>query len=429
MMRGQKAETFAKGVIGMKIESIHARQIFDSRGMPTLEAEVRLKGGVRGIGIAPSGASTGRSEAHERRDGGVEYMGRGVQSAVAAVNGEICARLTGMPADDQARIDRALIALDGTPNRSRLGGNAMIATSLAVADAAAKGRGLPLYRWLGGVQASNLPCPMMNVINGGVHADNNLDIQEFMIVPEGAEDFMHAMKMGVECYHALRNLLKEAGLNTAVGDEGGFAPDLQDDERAAEYLVRAIERAGYRPGEDVSLALDAAAGEWRVPEGYYLPKRRVHMSREDLMARYEDLTRRFPIISIEDPFGDEDFDSFSGITTRLGDQIMIVGDDLFTTNPDRLERGIQQGAANAILIKPNQIGTLTETLEAVALARQSGYGVILSHRSGETESTAIADIAVAVNADFIKSGAPARSERVAKYNRLLKIELELTDEP
>lgn len=409
----------------MKIKSVRARQIFDSRGMPTVEAEVRLENGVCGTGIAPSGASTGRSEAHEHRDGGTDFMGRGVQGAVNAIHDEIDACLRSMDASDQMRIDQALVELDGTFNRSRLGGNALIAVSMATADAAAHYAGLPLYRWLGGIQAAEMPCPMMNVINGGAHAGNNIDIQEFMIVPEGAESFEQAMQMGVECYHALKSLLREAGLSIAVGDEGGFAPDLRDDEQALEYMVRAIERAGYRPGEDVSLALDVAAGEWRAKSDYFLPKRGEHMTQSALLARYEALTRMFPIISIEDPFGDEDFDSFVEITNAIGEQVMIVGDDLFTTNADRLERGIQMGAANAILIKPNQIGTVSETLEAIAMARRSGYAVILSHRSGETESTAIADIAVAVNADYIKAGAPARSERVAKYNRLLKIERDI----
>lgn len=409
----------------MKIESVRARQIFDSRGMPTIEAEVRLEGGFNGTGIAPSGASTGSNEAHELRDDKKEYMGRGVLNAVSAVENEIAPRLKGMHADDQGAIDRMMIDLDGTPETSRLGGNAIIAVSMAVADAAAKRAGLPLYRWLGGIQAAELPCPMMNVINGGAHAGNNIDIQEFMLVPEGAEDFHQAMKMGVECYHALRKLLREDGLSTAVGDEGGFAPDLKSDEQALEYLVKAIEKAGYRPGEDVSLALDSAAGEWRTLEDYYLPKRDQNFSQRELKARYDDLTRRFPIISIEDPFGEEDFDAFGEITREIGDDVMIVGDDLFTTNPLRLEKGIHIGAANALLVKPNQVGTVSETLEAIAIARRAGYSVILSHRSGETESTFIADLAVAVNADFIKSGAPARSERMAKYNRLLRIEEEI----
>lgn len=409
----------------MIIEAVRARQIFDSRGIPTIEAEIQLEGGAVGRGIAPSGASTGSNEAHERRDGKKEYMGRGVRCALAAIEDEIAPNLIGMSAEEQSDADRMMIDLDGTPDRSRLGGNALIAVSMAIADAAAKRRGMSLYRWLGGIQAAELPCPMMNVINGGAHAENNIDIQEFMLVPEGAEDFQQAMKMGVECYHALRELLMEDGLSIAVGDEGGFAPNLKNDEQALEYLVKAIEKAGYRPGEDISLALDAAAGEWRTQEGYALPKRGYDYSRQKLKTFYEDLTKRFPIISIEDPFGEEDYDAFSEITRDIGDEVMIVGDDLFTTNPLRLEKGVHTGAANAVLIKPNQIGTISETLETIAIARRAGYSVILSHRSGETESTFIADLAVAVNADFIKAGAPARGERTAKYNRLLRIEAEL----
>lgn len=408
----------------MQIRSVHARQVFDSRGMPTVAAEVVLENGARGTGMAPSGASTGRSEAHEKRDGGAGYLGRAVMNAVAGIDSEVDQRLRGMSAFDQAKVDMALIELDGTSDRSRLGGNALIAVSLAVADAGAKAAGLPLYRWLGGVQAASLPCPMMNVINGGAHADNNLDIQEFMIVPKGPETFEGRMRAGMECYHALKSLLREKGLSAAVGDEGGFAPNLEGDEQALELLVRAIELAGYRAGKDVSLALDCAAGEWRQEKGFRLPKAKKTLSQEELFERYRRLADRFPIISIEDPFGDDDFEAFADITRRMGREVMIVGDDLFTTNSTRLEWGIQAGAANAILVKPNQIGTVTETLDAVTLARKAGYKVILSHRSGETESTAIADIAVAVNADYIKSGAPARSERVAKYNQLLKIEAE-----
>ena len=409
----------------MRIESVHGRQIFDSRGMPTVEVEVRLENGQHGVGMAPSGASTGRSEAREKRDGGSDYMGKGVVGAVEAVNREICACLKGRSVFDQTGIDMALIELDGTSDRSRLGGNALIATSLAAAKAGARWAGLPLYRWLGGIQGSNMPCPMMNVINGGAHADNDMDIQEFMIVPQGGESFEMRMRMGMECYHVLKGLLKERGLSAAVGDEGGFAPNLGSDEAALEYLMRAIEHAGYHPGEDVFLALDCAAGEWQQGNDYCLPKAKKKMDREALMEHYQDLKNRFPIISIEDPFGDDDFEAFAAITRKIGRDTMIVGDDLFTTNTTRLEWGIQADAANAILIKPNQIGTITETMDAIRLAKRAGYKVILSHRSGETESTAISDIAVAVNADYIKSGAPARSERVAKYNRLLKIEEEV----
>ena len=409
----------------MKIESIHALQIFDSRGMPTVEAEVRLENGATGRGCVPSGASTGSHEAHERRDGGSAYAGKGVTGAVDAINGEICNALRGMRADDQWALDSRLIDLDGTDDKSRLGANAILAVSLAVAEAAANAVRLPLYRWLGGVQAAELPCPMMNVLNGGKHAGNNVDIQEFMIVPIGAETFAEAMRMGTECYHALRTLLQERKLSTAVGDEGGFAPDLSDDSQALGLLVQAIERAGWQAGDEVALAIDAAASEWADGDGYLLPKHGERRSRSELIDYYQGLAEKYPLISIEDPLSDEDFDGFREITEQLGKDVMIVGDDLFTTNAHRLLQGVAIGAANAILIKPNQIGTLTETLDAIRIAQGAGYRTILSHRSGDTESAAIADLAVAVNADFIKSGAPARSERLAKYNRLLRIAEEI----
>lgn len=408
----------------MKIESVRAYQILDSRGLPTVEAVVQLSCGAVGHGCAPAGASTGSHEAHELRDGGDPYGGKGVLQAVRGVNEEICPALKGMRADDQLSVDRRMIELDGTENKSRLGANALIAVSFAVADAAAQAAGLPLYRWLGGLQATSTPCPMMNVLNGGRHAANNIDIQEFMFVPIGAEDFAQAMRMGAECYHALRELLAEENLATAVGDEGGFAPDLPSDEMAMEFMVRAIERSGWTVGDDVALAIDAAASEWFTPEGYLLPRRGEKRTRDELIEHYAALAQKFPLISIEDPLNEDDFDGFHLLTERLGGDVMIVGDDLFTTNCDRLLRGIDAGAANAILIKPNQIGTLSETLDAVLLARDAGYRVILSHRSGDTESAFLADLAAAVNADFIKSGAPARSERLAKYNRLLKIESE-----
>ena len=406
----------------MKIKSVHAWQIFDSRGIPTLQAEVLLEDGSIGTGIAPSGASTGAHEARENRDGCDSYSGKSVFSAVAAVNDPICKCLRGMDADNQHRIDDRLIELDGTEDKSNFGANALLAVSLAVAEAGAASARLPLYRWIGGLQAAELPCPMMNVLNGGRHAANNIDIQEFMLVPIGAEDFGEAMHMGTECYHALKALLSGEGLSTAVGDEGGFAPDIDSDERTLEYLMRAIEKAGWVPGEEVALAIDAAASEWRSGNGYLLPCRQEKRSREELIGYYAKLAEDFPLISIEDPLHEEDFDGFRTITEKLGGEVMIVGDDLFTTNCSRLLRGIEEGAANAVLIKPNQIGTLSETLDAVRLARSAGFGVILSHRSGDTESTAIADIAVAVNADYIKTGAPCRSERVAKYNRLLRID-------
>lgn len=405
----------------MKIESVHAWQIFDSRGFPTIQAEVMLEDGSRGSGSAPSGASTGSHEAHELRDGAEAYGGKSVFQAVQAVNNPIKEALIGMDADDQRSIDERLIELDGTKNKSRFGANALLAVSLAVAEAGAVSAGLPLYRWIGGLQAADLPCPMMNVLNGGKHAANNLDIQEFMLAPVGAEDFGHAMRMGIECYHALKSLLTDKKLTTAVGDEGGFAPDLDSDVQALELLIRAIERAGWKPGEDVALAIDAAASEWNTKDGYFLPCRGEKRSREELIGYYSELAKKFPLISIEDPLFEDDFEGFRSITEKLGDDVLIVGDDLFTTSSERLLRGIEEGAANAILIKPNQIGTLTETLDAILLAQKAGYRVILSHRSGDTESTAIADIAVAVNADFIKTGAPCRSERTAKYNRLLRI--------
>ena len=409
----------------MKIESIHALQIFDSRGVPTVEAEVRLENGAIGRGCVPSGASTGSHEAHERRDGGSAYAGKGVTEAVGAVNGEICEALRGMRADDQWAVDSRLIDLDGTEDKSRLGANAMLAVSLATAEAAANAVHLPLYRWLGGVQAAEMPCPMMNVLNGGKHAGNNVDIQEFMIVPIGAETFAEAMRMGTECYHALRAILQERKLTTAVGDEGGFAPDLENDSQALELLVQAIERAGWQAGDEVALAIDAAASEWADGDGYLLPKQGERRSRGELVDHYRRLTEAYPLISIEDPLSDEDFDGFREITEQLGEDVMIVGDDLFTTDARRLLQGMAAGAANAILIKPNQIGTLTEPLDAIRIAQGAGYRTILSHRSGDTESSAIADLAVAVNADFIKSGAQARSERMAKYNRLLRIAEEI----
>jgi len=409
----------------MKIESIHGLQILDSRGFPTVEAEVRLACGAVGYGHAPAGASTGSHEAVEKRDGGEAFGGKGVSSAIKLIDGEICAALRGMRADDQQAIDLKLIELDGTEDKSRLGGNALIAVSFAVADAAAKAVKLPLYRWLGGVQARELPCPMMNVLNGGRHAANNIDVQEFMFVPVGAEDFSEAMRMGAECYRALRDILSEKKLGTAVGDEGGFAPNLGSDIQALEFMVRAIERAGWAVGDDVSLAIDAAASEWLSGDGYFLPKKEEPRTRDGLIEHYASLSAQFPLISIEDPLGEEDFDGFREITDRLGSELMIVGDDLFTTNSGRLLRGIHEGAANAILIKPNQIGTLTETLSTIRLARDAGFSVILSHRGGDTEPSALADLAVAVNADYIKTGAPARSERLAKYNRLLRIEREM----
>ena len=409
----------------MKIIDLCAHQIFDSRGVPTLEARVALKDGTVGVGSAPSGASTGSHEARELRDGGDAYQGKDVRKAIEGVNGVLREGLIGMDADGQMQVDARLAELDGSENKEKLGGNALIATSWAVAHAAARSAELPLYRWIGGVQAMELPCPMMNVINGGRHADNNLEIQEFMFVPVGADSFREAMRMGAECYQALKLLLSEAGLSTAVGDEGGFAPNLGRDEEALEWMLRAIEKAGWKAGEDVCLAMDAAASEWIAEESYCQPKSGRRFQKGELIEYFSALCERFPMVSIEDPLGEEDFEGFREITNALGDEVMIVGDDLFTTNAKRLYHGVALGAANAILIKPNQIGTLTETLDAIQIARKNAYSVIISHRSGETESSAIADLAVGVNAEFIKAGAPARSERLAKYNRLLAIEEEL----
>ena len=406
----------------MKIIDLCAHQIFDSRGVPTLEARVALKDGTVGVGSAPSGASTGSHEARELRDGGDAYQGKGVGRAIENVNGPIREALLGMDAALQGRIDDRLQELDGSADKSRLGGNALIAVSWAVADAAARSAGMELYQWLGGAQARQLPCPMFNVVNGGRHANNNLEIQEFMFVPSGADSFHEAMRMGSECYHALRRLLSEAGLSTAVGDEGGFAPNLERDEQALEWMVRAIEAAGWKPGVDVCLALDCAAAEWADGEGYRQSKSGARFQRGEMIEFYHALAGRYPLISIEDPLGEEDFEGFREITDALGDDLMIVGDDLFTTNAERLFRGLALGAANAILIKPNQIGTVSETIETVQLARRNAYAVIVSHRSGETLSSAIADLAVAVNAEYIKAGAPARGERLAKYNRQLAIE-------
>lgn len=407
----------------MRIAAVRGRQIFDSRGTPTVEAEVYLENGAAAVASVPSGASTGRHEAVELRDGDpAAYGGKSVLKAVRAVNQDLNEALHGLPANDQAAVDDAILRADGTDNKSRLGANATLAVSLACARAAAAAHGLEFYRYLGGAGGVTLPVPMMNILNGGAHADNNVDIQEFMIVPLGAGSFCHAMKMGTEIYAALKAALKSRGLATAVGDEGGFAPILRDDEQALELLVEAIESAGYRPGADVAIAMDAAASEWTQGDGYRLPKNGQSLTREALIAHFADLAGRFPIFSIEDPLGEDDFEGFARITEQLGAQVQIVGDDLFVTNPARLEQGIRSRSANAVLVKPNQIGTLSETIRTVRLAQQHGYRTILSHRSGETEDTSIADIAVALNAGQIKTGAPARTDRVCKYNRLLKIE-------
>ena len=404
-----------------------ARQILDSRGNPTVEASVFLCDGTVGMASVPSGASTGIYEAHEKRDRDSSiYRGLGVGDAVCAISRTISPSISGVCASEQYELDRLLVRLDGTENKSKLGANAILAVSLAVARAAANWYHIPLYRYLGGIDACRLPVPMMNILNGGAHASNNVEIQEFMIVPVGAASFCEGLRAGSEIYHELGALLRERGLTTTVGDEGGYAPDLESDEKAIELIVEAIERAGYST-DTVKIALDAAASEW-CDDGssYRMPKRNTVFSTDQLIEYWESLTQKFPmIISIEDALDQRDFTGWAKITERLGKKIMLVGDDLFVTNTNRLEEGIRSGAANAILIKPNQIGTLSETLEVIRTAKENGYGFIISHRSGETEDTTIADIAVATNAKFIKTGAPCRSERVAKYNRLLRIEASL----
>lgn len=403
------------------IASLTGRQILDSRGNPTVEARVELNDGTVAHASVPSGASTGAYEAVELRDGGNAFGGKGVMRAVGHIDDDIQGALMGQPVDEQGAIDRALLALDGTPDKGNLGANATLAVSLACAKAAAKSHGLELFQYLGGPYGVTLPAPMMNILNGGAHASNNLDIQEFMIQPLGAGSFSEALRMGTETYAALGKLLRERGLSTTVGDEGGYAPNLESDEMALDLLCEAIRRAGYDPGVDLFICLDAAASEWAQGEGYRLPKAGKSVTRAELIDHFTALAREYPIASMEDPLSEEDWQGFQDITETLGG-IQIVGDDLFVTNPERLRRGISLGAANAILIKPNQIGTLSETLEAARVAQRAGYGVVLSHRSGDTEDTSIADIAVACNAGQIKTGAPARSERVAKYNRLLRIE-------
>ncbi|HSS09796.1 MAG TPA: phosphopyruvate hydratase [Acidimicrobiales bacterium] len=407
------------------IEQVLGREILDSRGNPTVEVEVLLDSGATGRAAVPSGASTGTFEAVELRDGGDRYFGKGVQRAVANVNGEITDGVEGMEALDQRSVDLALIDLDGTPNKGRLGANAILGVSLAVAKAAADEVGLPLYRYVGGTAAHVLPVPLMNVINGGVHADNNVDLQEFMIVPVGAASYREALQWGAETYHTLRSLLHERGLSTAVGDEGGFAPDLPSNEEAVKVLVEAIERAGRSPLSEIAIALDAAASEFYRDDAYRLAGEDRSLSSTDFAAYLGDLVARYPIISIEDGMAEEDWDGWKALTDALGDRLQLVGDDVFVTNVARLNRGIASGVANSILVKVNQIGTLTETLETVALATQSSYTTVMSHRSGETEDTTIADLAVATNCGQIKTGAVARSERVAKYNQLLRIEADL----
>ena len=405
------------------ITRVHARQILDSRGNPTIEVEAALDSGATGRAGVPSGASTGAYEAIELRDGGEAFGGKGVTKAVRNVAETIVPALVGMKADDQAEIDRTLIELDGTPNKGRLGANAILGCSLAVAHAAAADAGVSLFRWIGGADARVLPVPMLNVVNGGAHAQNSIDFQEFMVVPAGAATFSEALRIGAETFHALRGLLHERGLATGVGDEGGFAPDLESPEAAIDAILEAAGRAGHR--ENVAIALDVAATEFVADGGYRLERAGRDMDAAGLVDFYGALADRYPLVSLEDGLGEEDWGSWRALTDRLGDRVQLVGDDLFVTNVERLRRGVAERAGNAILIKLNQIGTLTETLQTIELARENGFASVISHRSGETEDTTIADLAVAINAGQIKTGAPSRTDRVAKYNRLLRIEEEL----
>jgi enolase len=409
------------------ITGVYAREILDSRGNPTIEVEIQLESGAWGRAAAPSGASTGKREAVELRDGDSQrYGGKGVQQAVRNVEETIAPEIDGMEASEQAGIDQALLELDGTPNKSALGANAILAVSLAVARAAADDAGLPLYAYLGGVGGRLLPVPMLNVVNGGAHADNGIDFQEFMLVPAGADSFSNALRMGVEVFHTLKELLKGKKLSTGVGDEGGFAPALGSNTAALDLLMEAIEGAGYRPGDDVALALDIAASEFAEDSGRYrLRRENVVLDSEELVARYEAIVDRYPIVSLEDPLGEDDWAGWALITKRLGGRVQLVGDDLFVTNPAIIQQGIQKSIANAVLVKVNQVGTLTETMQAIELAKRAAYGTVISHRSGETEDTFVADLAVACNAGQIKTGSVARGERTAKYNQLLRIEEEL----
>lgn len=414
----------------MIITDVFAREILDSRGNPTVEVEVVLESGVVGRAAVPSGASTGAFEAVELRDGDKSrYLGKGVLTAVSNVNEIIAAEIIGMSALDQVGIDQAMIELDGTPNKGKLGANAILGVSMAVAHAAAEELGIPLYQYIGGVNAKTLPVPMMNIINGGKHADNNVDIQEFMVMPVGAENFREALRMCAEVFHNLKTVLKSKGYNTAVGDEGGFAPNLKTNEEALQVIVEAIEKAGYKPGSEFFIAIDAASTEMyeeakaKGEEGkYFFWKSGFTKTKEEMVEFWADLAERYPIISLEDGMGEEDWEGWKMLTDRLGGKIQLVGDDLFVTNTERLERGIKAGVGNSILIKVNQIGTLTETLDSIAMANRAGYTAVVSHRSGETEDVTIADLVVAVNAGQIKTGAPSRTDRVAKYNQLLRIE-------
>lgn len=413
----------------LTIDHVKGREIIDSRGNPTVEAEVVLTDGTSCTGAVPSGASTGEFEAVELRDGDkARFGGKGVQTAVNNINTLICDAVKGLDPQDIYGVDRVMLDLDGTPNKSKLGANAILAVSMASARAAAESLGIPLYRFLGGLTGNNLPVPMMNILNGGAHAGNSVDTQEFMIMPVGAPSFKEALRRCTEVFHALQKILKSEGNTTAVGDEGGFAPDLKDDSDAIEYILKAVEKAGYKAGTDFVLAIDAAASEWKSEKGkgyYHQPKSGRKFTSDELISHWEELVAKYPILSIEDGLDEDDWDGWRNMTTRLGDKIQLVGDDLFVTNTQRLSKGIDSACANSILIKLNQIGSVSETLEAIKMAHKAGYTAVTSHRSGETEDTTIADLAVALNTRQIKTGAPSRSERVAKYNRLLRIEEEL----
>lgn len=410
-----------------EIIDVYAREVLDSRGNPTVEADVVLESGAMGRAIVPSGASTGEREALELRDGGSRYLGKGVQKAVTNVIDVIGPAISGMDASEQAVIDRAMIELDGTENKGKLGANAILAVSLAVAKAAAEEAGLPLYHYLGGPNAKELPVPMMNVLNGGAHADNNVDIQEFMIIPAGAPSVSEAIRIGAEVFHNLRSVLKKKGYNTAVGDEGGFAPNLKSNEEAVQVILEAVEKAGYKPGQEVFLGLDAAASEFYENGVYDLKGEGKKKSSEEMVAFYEEWVKRYPIITIEDGMSEKDWKGWKLLTDRLGKKVQLVGDDIFVTNTSIFKKGIEQGIANSILIKLNQIGTLTETLDAIEMAKRAGYTAVVSHRSGESEDATIADLAVATNAGQIKTGSLSRTDRIAKYNQLIRIEEELSD--
>jgi enolase len=405
-----------------EIKQVHARQVLDSRGNPTVEVEVALASGASGRAAVPSGASTGEFEAVELRDGGAAWAGKGVSQAVANVNGEIASAVAGVDAGDQAGLDQKMISLDGTPNKARLGANAILGVSLAAAKAAAAEEGMTLWRYLGGEAAHVLPVPLMNLLNGGAHADNKVDFQEFMVAPVGFSSFGEALRAGVEVYHSLKKTLAAHGLATAVGDEGGFAPDLSSNEAALQALVEGIEAAGYKPGDEVGIALDPATSEVFSDGSYVLEHEGRSLSSDEMASYWADISSRYPVLSIEDGMDENDWDGWRALTESIGDRVQLVGDDLFVTNPERLQQGISRGVANSILVKVNQIGTLSETLEAVRIAREAGYTAVMSHRSGETEDTTIADLAVATGCGQSKTGAPARSDRVAKYNQLLRIE-------